>query len=189
MKILLHICCAPCLIYPLERMRELGIEASGVFYNPNIHGALEYGARRKCLEAYSGPRGLEVEYPEYAPQEFFAEVKHGGTSSRCAACWLLRMRFTARMARSRGMDAFSTTLLVSPYQDHELLKAAAGQAAEEEKVDFYYEDFRPGFRGARRRAREDGLYLQKYCGCVYSETERYHAKIKPAAPERSGITS
>ncbi len=189
MKILLHICCAPCLIYPLERIRERGIEASGVFYNPNIHGAFEYGARRQCLEVYSASRGLDVEYPPYAPREFFCGVKGGQAPSRCADCWLLRLRFTARLARSRGLDAFSTTLLVSPYQDHELLKAAAERAAEEEKVDFYYEDFRPGFRGARRQAREGGLYLQKYCGCVYSETERYLAKMKTAAPERAGMIS
>lgn len=186
MKILLHICCAPCLIYPLERLKEQGFKTQGVFYNPNIHGALEYAARRQCLEEYSASCGLDVEYPGYLPQEFFAEMSGcvPPVPRSCFTCWLLRMRFTARLARSRGMDAFSTTLLVSPYQEHELLKAAAGQAAEEEKVDFYYEDFRTGFRGARQRARESGFYMQKYCGCIYSETERYRAKCRAGTQNR-----
>ncbi|MFA5320815.1 MAG: epoxyqueuosine reductase QueH [Candidatus Omnitrophota bacterium] len=185
MKILLHICCAPCLIYPLEKLRSGGFEARGVFYNPNIHGAAEYAARRQCLESYSASRGLEVEYPAYAPEEFFGEVRNGSLSpQRCVACWRLRMRFTARLARTSGIGVFSTTLLVSPYQDHALLREAAELAAEEEKVDFYYEDFRPGFRQARRQAGESGLYLQKYCGCIYSETERYLSKEK--AGENAG---
>jgi len=178
-KILLHICCAPCLIYPLEKLRSGGFEARGVFYNPNIHGAAEYAARRQCLESYSASRGLEVEYPAYAPEEFFGGVRNGALPpQRCVSCWSLRMNYTARLARTSGIGVFSTTLLVSPYQDHALLRAAAERAAEEEKVDFYYVDFRPGFRQARRQAGESGLYLQKYCGCIYSETERYFSKGK-----------
>ena len=83
------------------------------------------------------------------------------------------MEQTARFAAEQGFDSFSTTLLISPYQNHELIKAVAEQAADKYGVSFLYRDFRPYFKEGQEQARENGFYMQKYCGCIFSEEERY----------------
>jgi hypothetical protein len=94
------------------------------------------------------------------------------SKERCSLCWTLRLKKTAKLAKERGFESFSTTLLVSPYQDQELLKKIGNEIAKEEGIEFYYEDFRPGFKKAHEEARIKGIYCQKYCGCIYSEIER-----------------
>lgn len=173
MNLLLHTCCAPCLIYPLERSRQNGFEVSALFYNPNIHPFSEYKNRKQAVLDYAKRFDVEVIYPEYLPQEFFQAVNLKEDSpNRCAICWALRLKKTAEAASEKGCEYFSTTLLVSPYQDHELLKKIGNEVASEIGVNFYYEDFRPGFRKAQIKAKQEGIYLQKYCGCIYSEIER-----------------
>ncbi|MDD5561108.1 MAG: epoxyqueuosine reductase QueH [Candidatus Omnitrophica bacterium] len=178
MKILLHICCAPCLIYPLKRLNEQGFKVKGFFYNPNIHPVSEFNRRKEAVVVLSKELQLETEYPEYLPSEFFRAINvDAAAAQRCLDCWRLRLLETALYAGKNGFEAFSSTLLVSPYQDQESLKCLGNQAAKEAGVDFYYEDFRPGFRSAHEEARSRGIYCQKYCGCSYSEIER-RAKIK-----------
>lgn len=169
MKLLLHICCAPCEIYPLEALRAKGFEVTGFFYNPNIHPFSEYNNRRQAFEDYSKRANLEMIFPEYQPQEFFRTVNMNEDSpGRCAFCWRLRLHKTALVAKEIGCKSFTTTLLVSPYQNHELLKKIGEDIAQKEEIEFYYEDFRPGFREAHNKARQQGIYCQKYCGCLYS---------------------
>ena len=178
MRLLLHTCCAPCLIYPLEQLRKNGHEVAGFFYNPNIHPCSEYNKRSQAVKDLGC--GCEVFYPEYNPQEFFRAVNlFEAGSQRCAMCWSLRLRQTAKAAKDKEFDCFSTTLLVSPYQDQEALKNIGEGVAQVEGIKFYYEDFRPGFRNAHDQAKQKGIYCQKYCGCLYSEKERYK-KIKAA---------
>ena len=173
MKALLHTCCAPCAIYPLERLRKRGHKVAGFFYNPNIHPFGEYLNRRKALEDYSKKVELEVFYPEYEPKEFFRKVSYKEDApGRCAICWTLRLENTTEFAKSNGFDSFTSTLLVSPYQDQEMLKKIGQSVSSVSGVDFYYEDFRPGFRAAHNQAKAEGIYCQKYCGCIYSEIER-----------------
>lgn len=174
MKLLLHTCCGPCEIYPLEQLKAKGFEVSGFFYNPNIHPLSEYKNRKQAVEDFSKTADIEIIFPEYNPAEFFQAVNGRETNpGRCPLCWRLRLKKTAKAAREKGFDSFSTTLLVSPYQDQELLKKIGRDISKEEGIEFYYEDFRPGFRKAHNEARAQGLYLQKYCGCIYSEIERY----------------
>lgn len=169
MKLLLHTCCAPCLIYPLERLKEKGFKVSGLFYNPNIHPIAEYEKRRQAVEDYSKGAGIELIYPEYIPSEFFWEIYTKENSpERCFICWRLRLKKTAAVAKENGYKYFSTTLLVSPYQNQELLMKIGLDVAEDEQVEFYYEDFRSGFKQAHERAKTQGLYCQNYCGCIYS---------------------
>ncbi len=177
MKILIHTCCAPCLIFPLQRMNEIGAHPAVFFYNPNIHPAAEYGARRTALEEYLKGREIEAFYPEYDPRAFFRAVnlKEDGME-RCRACWRLRLDACAKAARQAGFDSFTTTLLASPYQSQEELKSLGEESAGRHGSSFYYEDFRPGFRDAHTKAKEAGIYCQKYCGCIYSEIERQKAK-------------
>ncbi len=175
MNILLHTCCAVCLIYPLEKLRAQGFQAEGFFYNPNIHPFSEYKARRQAVEQISVTAGVNITFPEYLPQEFFQAVNtKENPAQRCPICWSLRLKQTALEAKKRGFHFFSTTLLVSPYQNQDTLKELGEQISKDTGVGFYYEDFRPGFRKAHDQAKAAGIYCQKYCGCIYSEMERFN---------------
>jgi hypothetical protein len=173
MKLLLHTCCAPCLIHPLEALRSKGCEVTGLFYNPNIHPLAEYENRKHALSHLSSDMGVEILYPEYNPAEYFRAVnlKEAG-DRRCVICWALRLKATAEFAKARAFSHFSSTLLVSPYQDQDMLKNIGYKIAVQEGVEFHYEDFRPGFKKAHDEAKAKGIYCQKYCGCIYSEIER-----------------
>ena len=174
-KLLLHVCCAPCLIYPLEVLQEEGFSVSGFFYNPNIQPLSEYKSRKQAIADLAV--GIEVDFPQYLPQEFFQAVNAKENSpGRCAICWELRLRKTAKASKEKGCTHFTTTLLVSPYQDQELLKSIGSRVANDEGVEFCYRDFRPGFRKAHDEAKALGIYCQKYCGCLYSEIERSKSK-------------
>jgi len=181
MKVLIHTCCAPCLIFPLERIKDAGGEAAVFFYNPNIHPLSEYSARRQAVEDYLKDKTVESFFPDYEPRDFFRAVnlKDQGLE-RCRICWGLRLNASAKAACEAGFESFTTTLLVSPYQSQEELKKLGEEAARSRGISFYYEDFRPGFRDAHSRAKQAGIYCQKYCGCIYSEIERKKAKKNAA---------
>lgn len=169
MDILLHICCAPCLIYPFKRLSDRGFKISGFYYNPNIYPSEEYLRRKEALEFLNKDLQFNIEYSKYQQSDFFPAVSSEvNAAERCLGCWSLRLRRTASQAKKKGFKAFSTTLLVSPYQNHELLKKLGDQIGRKTGVDFYYEDFRPGFKQAQLEAKSRGIYRQKYCGCSYS---------------------
>jgi len=126
---------------------------------------------------FSSKDDIEIIYPGYIPSEFlYAVGLNKNKPERCSICWSLRLRRTAKVAKEKSLDYFSTTLLVSPYQDQELLRQIGSDIAKSEKIDFYYEDFRAGFKEAHDLAKKQGIYCQKYCGCIYSEIERYSKK-------------
>jgi len=174
MKLLLHICCGPCSLYPLRQLIGDRFEkVVGYYYNPNIHPPGEYIRRRDTLKKAAGNMGLEVIYPRYKMEEYFRKVSSNEDSpARCKLCWELRLSETARFAGENGFDGFATTLLISPYQDHELIKEIGEEISLREEVEFYYEDFRKGFRESQEEAKKGELYRQRYCGCVFSELER-----------------
>lgn len=173
MDILLHICCAPCAIYPLKRLKEQGFGVSGIFYNPNIHPYQEYRNRKTALEDFSRGSCLEIHYPEYLPFEFFRHINFMEQKpQRCPICWYQRLKRTALEAKEKNLEYFTTTLLVSPYQDQEALHKIGEDIAKQVGIKFYYEDFRPGFRDSHIQAKDSGMYCQSYCGCIYSELER-----------------
>lgn len=177
--VLLHVCCAPCMIHPVRNMREKGMKVVGYFYNPNIFPIDEYQKRRKEVVKWSGEQDLEVIFPAYIQWEFTREVSGNEQApQRCALCWQLRLKKTAEAAKRMGYYAFSTTLLSSPYQDQETLKKIGERIADETGVFFYYEDFRCGFKEAHQEAKAKGIYCQKYCGCFYSITERWKKSQK-----------
>ncbi|RJP22829.1 MAG: hypothetical protein C4520_07320 [Candidatus Abyssobacteria bacterium SURF_5] len=173
MKLLLHICCGPCATYPAAALLEAGHEVSGFFYNPNIHPLAEYNLRltsaRSLLTHMNIPAIIAEEYDI---EEYFRAVAYR-ERNRCAACYYLRLKKAAEHARSRNLDAFSTSLLVSPYQKHDLIREIGRNIGLECAIEFYYEDFRPGWPQTRRLSRQLELYRQKYCGCIYSERERF----------------
>ena len=181
MKLLLHICCAPCSIMCIDALRGEGIEPVGFWHNPNIHPFTEYRIRRNTLRDYAQSIGLTLlEQDEYGLRPFLDEVK-GDYDNRCAACYRMRMDAAAQKASELGMTHFTSTLFISPYQSHELMMTTAQSAAKAHGVEFLYRDFRPLFRQGQERAREMGLYMQKYCGCIFSEEDRYRKKPKKQA--------
>ena len=177
-RLLLHTCCAPCSVYCVDSLRGEGIEPVSFWYNPNIHPYQEYKARRDTLVSYATSIDLQlVVREEYGLREFVRAVA-GDIGHRCGYCYACRLEGTARYAAENGFTHFCTTLLVSPYQDHEGICRTAETIAERYGVQFLYRDFRPGFRQGQAKARELSLYMQKYCGCVFSEEERYAKQIE-----------
>jgi hypothetical protein len=177
-RVLLHCCCAPCSLSCIDPLRAEGIEPVAFWYNPNIHPWKEYEARRNCLLEYAPTIGMEVIVKENYGLREFTQAVAGDIDSRCRYCYGSRMEETARFAAERGFKAFTSTLLASPYQDHDGIAQAAADCARRYGVEFLYRDFRPNFREGNKRARELGFYMQKYCGCVYSEEDRYRKAIE-----------
>lgn len=165
MKLLMHMCCAPCSTYPVKILKEKNINFTGYFYNPNIHPYEEYERRRNTVKEFSEIVNIDVIYnDEYLEREWL-EYKD---NNRCKMCYNLRIDKTAHYASLNGYNAFTTTLLISPYQNHELIKELGNKYAKKYGIEFYYEDFRPYFREGQSIAREYNLYRQKYCGCIIS---------------------
>ncbi len=173
MKILFHICCAPCALYPYYRMKEEGMDPLGFFYNPNIHPFTEYRKRLDTVKDFSLRVGLEVRYRDgYDLEEFLARVAGKG-ALRCEQCYRMRLDAAGAAARELGFTVYTTSLLYSKYQKHDLIKGVAGEIASEYGIEFYYEDFRRGWREGIVESKAMGLYRQQYCGCIYSERDRY----------------
>lgn len=178
MNTLLHICCAPCSIMCIETLRQEGFNVSGYWYNPNIHPFTEYRARKNTLIEYAKTIDLSLYVnDDYGLREFIGLV-HGDVDGRCVKCYDIRLNEAARFAKENGFDSFTSSLFVSPYQNHELMCEVAKKAADRHGVEFLYRDFRPYFREGQAKARELELYMQKYCGCIFSEEDRYRKKKK-----------
>ena len=178
MKTLLHMCCAPCSVACIKSLRKEDIDVTGFWYNPNIHPYTEYRSRKTAAMEYAKEIGLPlVMTDEYGLRTFVAQVSPD-FENRCGYCYKVRMDAAAKYAAENGFDSFTTTLLISPYQKHEEICSAALAAAKEHGVEFLYRDFRPLFREGQNEARERGLYMQKYCGCIFSEEDRYKKKPK-----------
>ncbi len=173
MNLLLHICCANCAIYPIMVLREKNYRLTGYFFNPNIHPYMEFSRRLETLKDYAAREDLQVIIrEEYLLDEFLASVAPD-PGNRCDICYFSRLEQTARHAAENGFDAFSTTLLYSRYQQHEKIRRFGEDLAERYGISFFYEDFRQGWRKGIDLSKAMGHYRQQYCGCVYSERDRY----------------
>ncbi|MCX8116904.1 MAG: epoxyqueuosine reductase QueH [Desulfobacterota bacterium] len=177
MRILLHICCANCAIFPIEAIRDRGDEVTGYFFNPNIHPYQEYRRRLEALKAYSERGRIEVIYrDEYLLEEFLKGVAHR-FKERCHFCYTFRLEATAREALKGGYDRFSTTLLQSIHQDHQQIREIGERVGRGVGIPFHYEDYRRGWKRGLEMSRALGLYRQSYCGCIYSEKERFMGRV------------
>lgn len=173
MNILLHICCGPCALYPLRQLRSGGYTITGYFYNHNIHPYQEYAHRRDAALQMAEQEALPLLVEDdYDLEGFLANVA-AAPEQRCSYCYASRMRRTAQTAAAKGFDGFSASLLYSRYQKHEEIKEVGEQLGQEFGIAFFYEDFRGGWQEGIRLSKELGLYRQQYCGCIYSEKERY----------------
>jgi predicted adenine nucleotide alpha hydrolase (AANH) superfamily ATPase len=174
MSIFLHSCCGPCSCYVTRRLAEEGLAPTLYFYNPNIHPYQEQIRRRDGLRQLAEVRKLPlVEEPGYELDQFLERVA-ADPKSRCDHCYRMRLERTAAKAKELGFHRFGTTLLISPYQNRERLCAIGRELGEKYGLEFHEEDFRSGFRASQAEAKELGLYRQGYCGCIYSERDRYY---------------
>lgn len=183
MNLLLHMCCGPCSCYPVKKLRQDGIEPVGYFFNPNIHPYREWDMRLKTAREFAARVDMKMyDDDNYRLRDFLkkALAAESVENGRCRMCYTWRLQETARFAAENGFDAFTSTLFYSIYQQHDLMKETAEHFAMVYGVDFYYEDFRPGWQEGIDISQELGLYRQPYCGCIFSEEERYSRAIRKA---------
>ncbi len=173
MRLLTHVCCGPCFTATHESLAAQGRAVTAYFVNPNIHPPSEMRRRRIYLERFCLDRGVPLVLAGNDMTDYFRAI-HGVEEKpqRCRRCYRVRLEATARRAAARNFDAFTTTLLISPYQDHDQVAEIASAAGEAHGVPFFYQDFRPLFRRSIDLSRELSMYRQKYCGCLFSEEER-----------------
>ena len=173
MSLLVHICCAQCLLGMIEPLRSTGYRLRGFFYNPNIHPFIEFRRRLKALKVLGESLDFPIDYDETYSLDEFLSLVVGKGAERCAACYGERLTRAAAHARETGCRSFTTTLLASVHQDHDLVHRLGEEAARENGVGFLYADWRDRARLGHEEARRRSLYLQQYCGCIYSEYERF----------------
>ena len=171
-SLLLHTCCGPCSTLVARGFVDAGYSVTGLFYNPNIHPYDEYHRRREAAESWANAAGVPlITDTGYEPEGWIVAVG-GNVAERCAQCYRLRLNRTARKALELGHNSFSTTLLISPHQQHEVIRRVGDEVAKDTGLSFIYRDFRPDFKKTYQLSRDLGLYRQSYCGCILSDRER-----------------
>ena len=184
-KILVHICCVACFSYVHRVLDSKGYEIVGYFYNPQIHGKAEYLRRKRDVETYCREEEIELVIPEYDVQDFFEPIlpmqdknsikyikdKKRWRTKRCQRCYKIVLSNTLKEAQKREVKVFTTTFLTTPYKDHDEIWNLGLEYEREDKVQFFYDDFRKGYWNGRNHARSRRMTMPSYCGCVYSSEE------------------
>ena len=184
-KLLMHACCGPCFVYVEDDLRKNGLRNDDgsyskdftyevVFYNPNIHPKVEYERRKEAFIEFCKMKNVNYNViDEYSLNGFVKNVvEQTGENKRykirCEFCYYMRLKRIFEYAKENNFDVVSTTLTISPYQNHELIKKIGKNLEKEYGIEFRYIDYREHFREGQRMARETQIYMQKYCGCVFS---------------------
>jgi len=175
-KVLMHICCAPCAIYPLSVLKKEGMEIMGFFYRHNIHPFTECKKREDTLKTYAEKIGLQVIYQKDYQLEKFIQSVVFRESDRCRICYFNRLDAAAKIAKKGKFDYFTTTLLYSKFQNHDLISSTGRAVGKKHGVEFLYQDFRTGWKEGIELSKKMNMYRQQYCGCIYSEKQRYFKK-------------
>ena len=192
MKILLHMCCGPCSCYPVKKLRAENFEPTGFFFNPNIHPYQEWRKRLSAARDFAEKISMPLNVVNhYGLREFLTKtfpvveeiggndtLKSDGFHNRCKICYAWRLNETARFAAENNFEMFTSTLFYSIHQNHELMKKIAESSAKNFGVKFFYEDFRAGWDEGIAISKELELYRQNYCGCIFSEEERFSNYLK-----------
>ncbi len=178
-RVLLHMCCGPCSIVPIRQLQEEGFEVTGFFWNPNIHPLQEYIRRRATAAEVAERMGIRVIFKdsEYDPKLWFRAVSHR-EGERCLYCYSLRLERTHAIARHGRYDYMTSTILYSRKQRHDLVRQVGEAITADSPVQFLYRDFRTGWEEGIETSQEWGMYRQQYCGCLYSENERYARELR-----------
>lgn len=172
-KVLVHVCCAACYLGVAQELQGAGVAFEGYFYNPNVHGLLEFRRRLKACKQLAHDVGLAMTFDEEYGLARWLDAVAGRETVRCETCWRMRLERTAEVARERGFGGFTTTLLASLHQDHEKVREVGREVGQRAGVEFVYHDWRPAHERGCEEAKRRSLYRQQYCGCIYSEYERF----------------
>ena len=171
MKLLMHICCSNCSLYPFKNLLSQGIDVKGLWFNPNIYPRYEYERRLASLQDLQRLWHVDVEYVDNYGSDTFMRTLENSSDNRCIRCYTVRLEETARTAKKMQLSGFTTSLLVSPYQKFDSIISVGREMEKRYSIPFHVEDYRVGYRAHIPLTRELGLYRQKYCGCVFSEQE------------------
>lgn len=171
MKLLIHTCCADCLLKMVESIRAENrfSEISAYYYNPNIHPRSEYQSRLKAVQLMVGD--LKLVIGDWRPAEYFEVIKNKKKGERCIDCWTLRLEKTAKYAKTNDFKAFTSTLLTSDYQNGEMIKKIGKNIGEKYDIEFFVPT------NICKHLDTKGFYKQTFCGCVYSLVERLEEKF------------
>lgn len=148
----------------------------GFYYRHNIHPFTECVKREETLRSYAESINLRVIYQEGYDLEGFLQKMIFRESKRCSVCYHERLRSTALIAKRGKFNYFSTTLLYSKFQKHDMIRSMGESIGKSVGVPFYYHDFREGWKEGIEESKRLEMYRQQYCGCIYSEKERFFKK-------------
>jgi epoxyqueuosine reductase len=178
-ELLLHVCCAPCAVIPLRELTKK-FAVSACFFNPNIHPWKEAQERLKSVRKLMVEENIPLYVEDYPYESFLQSIlslNDHSAPQRCALCYEIRLARTVGLARKIKAAFFSSTLLYSKYQAHELIISNAEKVSKNiPEVEFYYQDFRPDFDEGQSIARSSSFYMQNYCGCIFSNEDRFRKK-------------
>lgn len=181
-RVLLHVCCGPCAIVPVQRLREQGLTVTAFFMNPNIHPLAEYLRRREAMLQVADALELSVLWDDQSWDiaKWLASVagKQDQAPQRCTWCYSTRLAATCQAALNNNFEAFSTSLLYSRYQAHADIQTQGQTLAQKNNIHFLYQDFRKGWQEGIDISKKLNIYRQPYCGCIYSEAERYMKSLR-----------
>lgn len=194
-RLLLHSCCGPCSSYVLEYLSHY-FAITVYYYNPNIYPPEEYAFREKeqqrLIAAMPADHPIHFQQAVYQPEEYYAAVQGmedlPEKGDRCRVCFTLRLEETAKMAKAKGFDYFTTTLSLSPHKNSAVLNEIGGALAEQYGVSYLFSDFkkRDGFKRSTELSRAYGMYRQDYCGCLFSYRARHGQGAEKESPPSSG---
>lgn len=187
-RLLIHACCAPCLVAvyddTIKNMINMDIdEFDVIWHNTNIHPKIEYEKRKETFVSYVNSMGkTPIMIDEYNMNKFISDVVNLDKTKykmRCEYCYVSRLEKVFEYAKENGYTHVTTTLLISPFQKHDVIRKVCESLAKKYDVIFLYKDYRPLFEEGQKKAKELGIYRQKYCGCIYSIDESgYRIDIK-----------
>ncbi|MBO4300069.1 MAG: epoxyqueuosine reductase QueH [Desulfovibrio sp.] len=188
-SLLLHVCCGPCAVMPVIHLKQEGYAVTAWYMNPNIHPLTEYLRRREAAGQCAAILGIPIIYADETwniTSWLRAVAGRDTVPARCHYCCTSRMEAAYAFASQHGFAFFSSSLLYSRYQPHEVIKSAGERlSASYGGTSFVYRDFRENWQEGIDRSKDMGLYRQPYCGCIYSEAERYQKRLSRCLASKS----
>jgi epoxyqueuosine reductase len=172
-KILVHICCAPCFVAPYFHLKEQDFDIHGFWFNPNIHPYQENQKRLNSLKEFAEQESIPMIIKDEYDLDKFLRQAAFRESDRCRMCYYDRLKYAVIIAKKGNFDFFTTTLLYSKFQNHDMIKEIGESLGKEYGVKFYYQDFREYWKEGIDLSKQKEMYRQQYCGCIYSERDRY----------------
>lgn len=183
---LVHICCSVDSHYFLEKLQEdyPNEEHVGFFYDPNIHPYNEYRLRYLDVEHSCKKLGIKLLEGPYNLEQWLKKVKglenEPEKGDRCTVCFDDRLETSVKKALELGHDKFTSTLLISPKKSQDKLEKIGADLTEKYPCEFIFKDYRSG-NGTQIQGelvKENSLYRQNYCGCLFGLTQQREQQDK-----------